>query len=106
MAATGRQLASPASVPAGAERKLATAPADTPARQGGLGRQNTGPMRLPTVLLPGRWFFAMGRPVPGWVCYALQVSLVGWLPAALWAVSAERRVAQKRRGLAARLRPL
>jgi hypothetical protein len=76
-------------------------------RQEGTGRQRAGLLRFPTaVLLPGRAFFAMGRPGPGLVCYALQASLFGWLPAALWAVHAERRLAQKQRGLAARLRPL
>ena len=56
----------------GAERKLTAAPA-TPGfgRQGGSGTQGAGPMRLPTALLPGRTFFAMGRPVSGLVCYAL-----------------------------------
>jgi len=62
--------------------------------------------RVPTVLLPGRVFFAMGRPVPGIVCCVLQASLLGWVPAALWAVRAERHLAAKQRGLAARLRPL
>ena len=62
--------------------------------------------RVPTVLLPGRVFFAMGRPVPGIVCCVLQASLLGWAPAALWAVRADRYLAAKQRGLAARLRPL
>jgi hypothetical protein len=61
---------------------------------------------LATALLPARGFFAMGRPVPGLVCCILQASLLGWLPAALWAFRAERRVTLKHRGLAARLRPL
>ena len=61
---------------------------------------------LATALLPARVFFAMGRPVPGLVCCILQASLLGWLPAALWAFRAERRVTLKHRGLAARLRPL
>lgn len=61
---------------------------------------------VPTVLLPGRAFFAMGRPVAGLVCCVLQASLLGWVPAALWAVRVERRAATKQRGLAARLRPL
>jgi hypothetical protein len=46
--------------------------------------------RVPTVLLPGRVFFAMGRPVPGIVCCVLQASLLGWVPAALWATRAKR----------------
>ena len=59
-----------------------------------------------TALLPGRVFFAMGRPLPGLVCCVLQASLVGWAPAALWAFQAESHLATKQRGLAARLRPL
>jgi hypothetical protein len=62
--------------------------------------------RLPTALLPGGVFFAMDRPLPGFVCYVLQASLLGWVPAAIWALRAERRVAEKQRSLAARLRPL
>jgi len=64
------------------------------------------PRRVPALLLPGRVFFAMGRPVPGIVCCVLQASLLGWVPAAFWAVRAERHLAAKQRGLAARLRPL
>ena len=63
-----------------------------------------GPVR--TALLPGRVFFAMGRPVPGLVCCVLQASLLGWVPAALWAFWAKRGAATKQRSLAARLRPL
>ena len=62
--------------------------------------------RVRTALLPGRVFFAMGRPVPGFVCCVLQASLLGWVPAALWAFWAERGAATKQRSLAARLRPL
>ena len=68
--------------------------------------QRQGLMRLLTVaMVPGRAFFAMDRPVPGMVCLGLQASLVGWLPAAVWATWATKRVRQKQRALAARLRP-
>jgi uncharacterized membrane protein YqaE (UPF0057 family) len=40
------------------------------------------------LLLPWLLFFTIGRPVAGIVCLALQVTLVGWLPAAIWAVYA------------------
>jgi hypothetical protein len=60
---------------------------------------------LGTALLPGRTFLALDRPVAGLVCYALQVTLLGWLPAALWALSAQRAVSRKQHGLALRLRP-
>ena len=70
------------------------------------GERRRGLMRLLTVaMVPGRAFFAMDRPVPGMVCLGLQASLVGWLPAAIWATWATRRVQQKQRALAARLRP-
>ena len=70
------------------------------------GEQREGLMRLlPVVMVPGRAFFAMDRPIPGLVCLGLQASLVGWLPAAIWATWATKRVWQKQRALAARLRP-
>ena len=62
--------------------------------------------RMTTALLPGRVFFAIGRPASGFVCCILQATVLGWAPAALWAFQAKRRVADKHRGLAARLRPL
>ena len=61
---------------------------------------------MATALLPGRVFFAIGRPALGVVCCVLQATLLGWLPAAVWAFQAKQRVAAKQRGLAARLRPL
>ena len=60
--------------------------------------------RMPMALLPGRVFFAMGRPRAGLACCVLQASVLGWLPAALWAAWAQGRVARKHRILAARLR--
>jgi uncharacterized membrane protein YqaE (UPF0057 family) len=38
------------------------------------------------LLLPWLLFFTIGRPLAGIVCLALQITLVGWLPAAIWAV--------------------
>lgn len=43
---------------------------------------------LIAILLPWLTFFTIGRPVAGIVCLALQLTLIGWLPAALWAVYA------------------
>ena len=63
---------------------------------------------LTAALLPGPAFFAIGRPGIGLVCLALQLSVVGWLPAALWAAHATRRQRasrERQRALAARLRP-
>jgi len=43
---------------------------------------------LIALLLPWLTFFTIGRPVAGIVCLLLQITLIGWLPAALWAVYA------------------
>lgn len=38
------------------------------------------------LLLPWLSFFTIGRPISGIICLALQLTLVGWVPAAIWAV--------------------
>jgi uncharacterized membrane protein YqaE (UPF0057 family) len=43
---------------------------------------------LIAIFLPFLTFFTIGRPVSGIVCLVLQFTLVGWLPAAIWAVYA------------------
>jgi len=43
---------------------------------------------LIALLLPWLTFFTIGRPIAGIICLVLQITLVGWLPAALWAVYA------------------
>jgi len=40
------------------------------------------------LLLPWLTFFTIGRPMAGIICLILQVTLIGWLPAAIWAVYA------------------
>lgn len=40
------------------------------------------------IFLPFLLFFTIGRPIAGIVCLILQITLIGWLPAALWAVYA------------------
>lgn len=40
------------------------------------------------IFLPFLVFFTIGRPFSGIICLILQVTLIGWLPAALWAVYA------------------
>jgi uncharacterized membrane protein YqaE (UPF0057 family) len=40
------------------------------------------------LLLPWLSFFTIGRPIAGIICLILQVTLIGWLPAAIWAVYA------------------
>lgn len=43
---------------------------------------------LLAIFLPPVVFFTIGRPFAGIVCLILQITLVGWIPAALWAVYA------------------
>ncbi|CAN5224810.1 YqaE/Pmp3 family membrane protein [soil metagenome] len=43
---------------------------------------------LLAILLPFSVFFTIGRPVAGIVCLVLQITLIGWIPAAIWAVYA------------------
>jgi len=46
-------------------------------------------MRLVIALfLPWLTFFTIGRPLAGILCLILQVTLIGWIPAAIWAVYA------------------
>jgi hypothetical protein len=40
------------------------------------------------MLLPWALFFTIGKPVAGVLCLILQFTLVGWIPAAIWAVYA------------------
>jgi len=41
---------------------------------------------LIALLLPWLAFFTMGRPISGILCLILQITLIGWLPAAIWAL--------------------
>jgi uncharacterized membrane protein YqaE (UPF0057 family) len=44
-------------------------------------------MRLFIALfLPWLTFFTIGRPIAGFICLLLQVTIIGWLPATIWAV--------------------
>jgi uncharacterized membrane protein YqaE (UPF0057 family) len=38
------------------------------------------------LLLPWLMFFTIGRPFAGIICLILQITVLGWLPAAIWAV--------------------
>lgn len=40
------------------------------------------------LLLPWLLFFTIGKPVAGFICLILQITVLGWLPAAIWAVYA------------------
>lgn len=41
---------------------------------------------LIALLLPWLVFFTIGRPFTGIFCLILQCTLIGWIPAAIWAV--------------------
>ena len=38
------------------------------------------------ILLPWLLFFMLGRTIEGVVCLILQLTVLGWLPAAIWAL--------------------
>ena len=40
------------------------------------------------ILLPFLLFFTIGKPFQGIICLILQITLIGWIPAAIWAVYA------------------
>ena len=43
---------------------------------------------LIAIILPFLLFFTIGRPIAGIICLLLQFTVIGWIPAALWAVYA------------------
>lgn len=43
---------------------------------------------LLAIFLPFAAFFTIGRPFAGLFCLLLQLTLIGWIPAAIWAVYA------------------
>ena len=58
---------------------------------------------LLAIFLPFLTFFTIGRPLAGIICLILQITVIGWLPAALWAIYAlsqyqtDRKIAQSMR---------
>jgi uncharacterized membrane protein YqaE (UPF0057 family) len=44
-------------------------------------------MILIAVLVPWLSFFLRGKILSGILCLILQITIIGWLPAALWAVA-------------------
>jgi uncharacterized membrane protein YqaE (UPF0057 family) len=38
------------------------------------------------IFLPFISFFTIERPLAGIICLILQITILGWIPAALWAV--------------------
>ena len=43
---------------------------------------------LISLILPWLTFFTIGRPIAGIVCLILQLTVIGWIPATIWAVYA------------------
>lgn len=40
---------------------------------------------LLAIFLPPIAFFTIGRPIAGIICLLLMITLIGWIPAAIWA---------------------
>jgi uncharacterized membrane protein YqaE (UPF0057 family) len=40
------------------------------------------------IILPWLAFFTIGRPFAGIICLLLQITVIGWIPAAIWAAYA------------------
>lgn len=59
---------------------------------------------LIALILPFLVFFTIGRPIQGILCLILQLTLIGWIPAAIWAVYAlsqyntDRKIEDMQRG--------
>lgn len=43
---------------------------------------------LLAIIIPWLQFFTIGRPLAGIICLILQITVVGWIPAAIWSVYA------------------
>lgn len=43
---------------------------------------------LMAIFLPWLQFFTISRPIAGIICLVLQLTLIGWIPAAIWSVFA------------------
>ena len=41
---------------------------------------------LIAFIFPWLTFFTIGKPIAGVVCFLLQLTLIGWIPATIWAV--------------------
>ena len=40
------------------------------------------------LLVPWLQFFTIGKPISGLICLFLQLTVIGWIPAAIWSVYA------------------
>lgn len=41
---------------------------------------------LLALILPWLQFFTIRRPIAGIICLVLQLTVIGWIPAAIWSV--------------------
>lgn len=54
-------------------------------------------MTLIAILLPWLSFLLRGRIITGIICLILQITLIGWIPAAIWAVISLQNAREDRR---------
>jgi uncharacterized membrane protein YqaE (UPF0057 family) len=54
-------------------------------------------MTLIAILIPWFSFFLRGRILTGILCLILQITLIGWIPAAIWAVVSLQNAREDRR---------
>lgn len=54
-------------------------------------------MILIAILLPWLSFFLRGKILTGILCLILQLTIIGWLPAAIWAVASRSDAKNKKR---------
>ena len=40
------------------------------------------------IIVPWLQFFTIGKPISGFICLLLQITLIGWIPATIWSVYA------------------
>ena len=60
---------------------------------------------LIALLLPWLSFFFIGKTVQGIICLILQITLIGWIPAAIWAVYALSQYNTDKKIAEAQIRP-
>lgn len=54
-------------------------------------------MTLVAIFLPFLSFILRGRIITGIICFILQITVIGWIPAAIWAlISLQNSRADKR----------
>jgi uncharacterized membrane protein YqaE (UPF0057 family) len=79
---------------AAVERKRSVAQHARDAKSWETKRRDNRPSRdfemrlLVALILPWLTFFTIGKPISGLICLILQITVIGWLPATIWAVYA------------------